>query len=503
MATGQDQYTQWFLDAADGIYVYRADGTIVAANSLACKQLGYTQGELLQLNLYDIDAAAVISGIFGVKDGGDKIGWPYSSRRLLVRKDGYSEPVEIKINPVQNEKDTFIAVVRSVTEEISLERQLQQALKMEAIGTLAGGIAHDFNNILAVILGYGQIVKDQLPKDSATVKDVDQIINAGIRAADLIKQILTFSRQGNDEFKPLRIQYLIKEILRFLRASLPSTIELEKNLDPDCSVVLADPSQIHQVLMNLCTNAKHAIGENSGTLYIGLQDQEIPVPEELPCRPLISPGRYVVLTVKDDGHGMDDETMVRIFDPFYTTKGKETGTGLGLAIVYGIIRNLKGDITVSSRPGLGTEFNVYLPAVEGDFQAVAVQEKVVLPRGDERILVVDDEATICITIKRMLEKEGYNVTTCNSSLEAATIFRKQPESFDLVITDLTMPEMTGLELAREIESFQDDLPIILMSGFDHNVNKKRAADVGIRDYLTKPFTQRELAVMVRKVLEDV
>lgn len=503
MAKPPDQYKQWFMDAADGVYVYRADGTILAVNTLAHQQLGYTYQELLQMNLHDIDAAAVISGIFGVSNDGGDSSWPHSSRRLLVRKDGYSEPVEIKTNPVKDEPDIFVAVVRSVNQEISLERQLQQALKMEAIGTLAGGIAHDFNNILAVILGYGQIVKDQLPKDSATVKDVDQIINAGIRAADLIKQILTFSRQGTDEFKPLRVQYLIKEILRFLRASLPSTIELEKNIDPNCSVVLADPSQIHQVLMNLCTNAKHAIGDNTGTLYIGLSDQDIPVPEVLPSHPLISPGRYVVLTVSDDGHGMDEETMCRIFDPFYTTKGKDMGTGLGLAIVYGIIRNLKGDITVNSRPGEGTEFNVYLPAVDVACENIVVNDKDVVLQGDERILVVDDEAVICITLKRMLEKEGYNVTTCSSSLEAATKFREHPDSFDLVITDLTMPDMTGLELAREIVAFNNNLPIILMSGFDYNVNKKRAVDAGIRDYLTKPFTHRELAVMVRKVLENV
>lgn len=493
------------MDAADGIYVYRGDGRIVAVNTLAHEQLGYTREELLQANLYDIDAAAVISGIFGVgKEQGDNTScWPHSSRRLLVRKDGYSEPVEIKTNPMKNEKDIFVAVVRNVNEEISLERQLQQVLKMEAIGTLAGGIAHDFNNILAVILGYGQIVKDQLPKNSTTMKDVDQIINAGIRAADLIKQILTFSRQGKEELQPLQVQYLIKETLRFLRASLPSTIELEQHVDPECSVVLADPSQIHQVLMNLCTNARHAIGEGTGTLFIGLSDQLIAEPESLPLHPLISPGRYVVLTVRDDGHGMDEETMVRIFDPFYTTKGKDTGTGLGLAIVYGIIRNLKGDITVASRPGEGTEFNVYLRAAENDSESGVIQDKEVVLQGDERILVVDDEATVCITLKRMLEKEGYRVTTNNSSIEAVSLFRQHPDSFDLVITDLTMPEMTGLELARELVAFRSELPVILMSGFNYNVNKERAVDVGVRDFLTKPFTHRELAVMVRKVLEDV
>lgn len=502
MTISPSHYKKWFMDAPDGVYVYSGDGTILAANTVAYEQLGYSHEEILRLNLKDIDAAAIVSGLFGVGKSNKDNNWPFFCRRLLVRKDGYSEPVEVKINPVNTEQDTFIAIVRNLNQEISLERQLQQALKMEAIGTLAGGIAHDFNNILAVILGYGQIVKDQLPKESSTIKDVDQIINAGIRAADLIKQILTFSRQGQEELKPLRIQYLIKEIFRFLRASLPATIELEQKINSDCGVVMADPSKIHQVLMNLCTNAKHAIGDKSGLIHIGLDDREIDNPEALLAHPLISPGRYVVLTVRDNGHGMDEETMARIFDPFYTTKGKDMGTGLGLAIVYGIIRNLKGDITVESRVGEGTEFNVYIPVEKGEYENVGQLDKEIVTRGDEKILVVDDEATICITLRRMLEKEGYDVTTCSSSLEAVTIFRQRRDSFDLVITDLTMPEMTGIELAKEIVAVKRDMSIILMSGYDHHVNKKRATDVGIKEYLTKPFTHRELAVLVRKVLDN-
>lgn len=494
-------YRQCVEDAADAIYVYRGDGSVLYANRQAALMLGYTIEELKNLNMYDLDPASVVSGIFGIKNLGNGR-WPLMCRRLLDRRDGYVEPVEIRVNPVTGVEDTYIAVVRDVQQDVTLERQLLQAQKMEVIGTLAGGIAHDFNNILAAILGYGQIVKDQLGPDSPVLNDVDQIINGGIRASDLVRQILTFSRQDEVELKPINIGSLIKEVLKLLRASLPSTIDLQQDIANDCSEVMADVSQVHQVLMNLCTNAKHAIGEKVGTLFVGLAELQILFPEKLADQPMIAPGVYVVLTVRDSGEGMDDETLVRVFDPFFSTKGKDVGTGLGLSIVHGIVKKMQGDITVSSSLGRGTEFMVYFPVEEGAAENNTINLDGDILKGDERVMLVDDEPAVCITLKRMLEKNGYTVSAYSSSIEAVKAYREDPEHYDLVITDLTMPEMTGLELAREVHSFREEMPIILMSGFGIDIDEHKLTAAGVNEFIVKPFTCRDITEIVRKVVAN-
>ncbi len=492
MAVDQTQYNKWFANAPDAIFVFQRTGEIIAVNKHACHILGYEEDTLLQKNMFDIDPGSVVSGVFGIGNEGAFRKWPHSSKRLLERFDGYSEPVEVRVSPKEDthEMSTFVAIVRDVNREISLERQLLQAQKMEAIGTLAGGIAHDFNNILAAILGYGQIVKDQLPVDSPLRKDMDQILNGGFRATDLVKQILTFSRQGREEYKPTKIHYLLKEVLKLLRASLPATIDLQHHIDLDCGLVKADASQIHQVLMNLCTNAKHAIGDESGVLSVHLAEQDIKTPESAPGSPLVEPGKYVVLSVEDTGDGMDEDTLIRVFEPFFTTKGKDEGTGLGLSIVHGIVAKHQGAITVVSKKNKGTAFHVYLPVFEENLAKITTVEEVAVRCGNEKIMVVDDEATVSITLKRMLEKDGYNITTFNDSLEAVTAYRNNPDYFDLVITDMTMPNMTGLELVREMLAFKSDFPILLMSGFSELNDREKALKIGVRDFLSKPFSHR-------------
>lgn len=504
MAVDQTQYNKWFTNAPDAIFIFQRTGEIIAANKHACHILGYKENALLQKNMFDLDPGSVISGVFGIGKEGDLRKWPHSSRRLLERFDGYSEPVEVRVSPIDETSgvSTFVAIVRDVNQEISLERQLLQAQKMEAIGTLAGGIAHDFNNILAAILGYGQIVKDQLPVDSPLRKDMDQILNGGFRATDLVKQILTFSRQGKEEYKPTKIHYLLKEVLILLRASLPATIDLQHSIDMNCGLVKADASQIHQVLMNLCTNAKHAIGDESGILSVHLTEKDIQTPEAAPGSPLVEPGKYVVLSVEDTGDGMDEDTLIRVFEPFFTTKGKDEGSGLGLSIVHGIVAKHQGAITVVSKKNKGTAFHVYLPVVEGNITKIITVEEVAVRCGNEKIMVVDDEATVSITLKRMLEKDGYNITIFNDSLEAVTAYRNNPDYFDLVITDMTMPKMTGLELVREMLAFRPDFPIVLMSGFSELNDREKALEFGVRDFLSKPFSRRELSEALRKVFDN-
>ena len=421
-----------------------------------------------------------------------------------TRKDGTPYEEEIIISPVKNthgEATYYIAVKRDVTEKISLEKQLRQAMKMEAIGTLAGGIAHDFNNILSAILGYSEIAQQQLTKDDPVRKDLDQVITAGHRATELVKQILTFSRQVEDDFQPTRIQPLIKEVLKLLRASLPSTIKLQENISQECGAILADPTQIHQVLMNLFTNAQYAIGPEPGTITISLSEIQISHSNIIAGCPRLHHGRYLDIEITDTGCGMDGLTLSKIFDPFFTSREIGEGTGLGLSVVHGIIMQHKGEITASSEPGNGTTFHIYLPVIEETITGTEepVEEK---PRGTEKILVVDDEEPIARIMQRSLINLGYRVTVCTSSPEALEIVTGNPDEFDLLITDMTMPEMTGTTLARKILEIHPEMPVILCTGYSDAIDDVRAKSFGIRDYIRKPVDTLTLAKAIRAALEE-
>jgi len=426
----------------------------------------------------------------------------------LRKKNGEVFKAEITISKIFNEKGkvTGICVVlRDVTDRKKLEDQLRQSQKLEAIGTLASGIAHDFNNILTALIGYSEMAMSELHTEADKAQsDLQEVLKAGERARALVDQILTFSRQGEQERKPLQIQHVVKEALKLLRASLPTTIEIRQNIDETCGTILADPTQIHQVIMNLCTNAYQAMRDHGGILGVTLKQEEIS--EEYAERFLdIGPGRYLKLEIDDTGSGIQPAIIEKIFEPYFTTKKKGEGTGLGLSVVHGIVKSHDGHISVYSEPGKGTTFKIYFPLYENASTAGNNLNKKTgteLPHGTERILVVDDEKAIVDLNSRILTKLGYQVTAVTSSNEALQLFTRQPDAFDLVITDMTMPIMTGFDLTRELLAMRADIPIILCTGFSETVNEQSAKDAGIKEYLMKPVERKNLAMAIRRALDE-
>ncbi len=406
----------------------------------------------------------------------------------------------------------FACIVADITdrkrgeeEREKLETRLRQAQKMEAIGTLAGGIAHDFNNILAALMGYTHLAKDCIASDSEPYAYLSEIDKASIRAKELVSQILAFSRQSDQEKSPLKIQLILKETLKLLRETIPATITLDHDINPDCRMVLADPTQLHQVIMNLCTNAYHAMREEHGTLTVRLDEIFIDAEAAAAHRDL-GEGPYVRLTVSDTGHGMEEVTMAHIFDPYYTTKEVGDGTGLGLATVLGIVTEHGGAITVQSKPGEGATFEVFLPVLvqgEGGGEEVSRNDTAPAARGKgEHILFVDDEASIVNLNETLLERLGYKVTPSTGSMEALEAFRANPGEFDIIISDMTMPRMTGLELATAVLAIRPDIPFLLCTGYSEAVSEEAALAAGIRDYVMKPVRSKDLATRIRRVLDE-
>ncbi|OQY02192.1 MAG: hypothetical protein B6I22_13765 [Desulfobacteraceae bacterium 4572_123] len=380
-----------------------------------------------------------------------------------------------------------------------MDEKLRQAQKMEAIGTLAGGIAHDFNNILFPLLGYPEMLKQELPADSPLLRHVEAIVTSALRAKDLVQQILTFSRQGDQEVKPIKLQPIVKEALKLLRSSIPTTIDFQKNIDPDCGIVVADPTQIHQIVMNLATNAYHAMEETGGRLKVTLQQTWLESDQAL--FPELTPGEYALLTVADTGSGIEKNILDKIFDPYFTTKKTGKGTGLGLSIVQGIVKSCNGDIHIYSEPGKGTEIHVYLPIMDQKSDEIKTDRNMPIQGGTENILLVDDEEAIVDMEKQVLEGIGYRVTIRTGSVEALETFKADPGSFDLIITDMTMPDMTGTELSGEIKKIRPDIPVILCTGFSYQVNEEKSRALGIEGYIMKPVIIKEIAATIRKVLD--
>ncbi|MBW2101889.1 MAG: response regulator, partial [Deltaproteobacteria bacterium] len=347
--------------------------------------------------------------------------------------------------------------IRAREERARLERRLRQSEKMEAIGTLAGGIAHDFNNILYAVIGYTELSMDEVGEGHPAWCFLEEVLRAAQRAKDLVGQILTFSRQGPDERRPVRVDTVVREAMGLLRASIPSTIEIRQEIETE-ALVTADPVRLHQVVVNLCTNAAQAMEEKGGTLTVRLEEKP-----EVPSRLGPAPGPYLLLTVEDTGPGMPEKVLDRVFEPFFTTKDRGKGTGMGLSVVHGIVEGYGGTVTAQSEPGKGAVFRVYLPATgSGAETGDSDDVKCPVPMGrGERILFVDDEEALVALGQRMIESLGYRVTTRVSSLEALELFRASPSRFDAVVTDLTMPHMKGDELAREITRIRRDIPVIL------------------------------------------
>lgn len=381
-----------------------------------------------------------------------------------------------------------------------LQDHLQRSQKVEAIGTLASGIAHDFNNILGAVIGFSELVLLDLPEDSRSRKNLEMVLAAGERAKDLVQQILAFSRQSEEERKPLQIGHTVKEVLKFMRASLPTTIEIRQQVDTDIGYVMADPVQIHQVVMNLCTNAHHAMTDKGGVLDVRLTSCALGTRQAV-LRPPLKPGPHVKLTVKDTGHGMERAVMEKIFDPYFTTKEKGVGTGLGLAVVHGIVEKHGGAITVESAPGTGSCFEIFFPSIQ---KTEAIEGRIPgeIPGGSERILLIDDERVLVDMGRQTLEHLGYRVETSTSSVEALALFRRQPHRYDLVITDMTMPNMTGDRLAMEVMRIRPDIPIIICTGYSEEILTETARNVGVKALVKKPILTSELARAVRTALES-
>lgn len=385
----------------------------------------------------------------------------------------------------------FNTMVNRLTEANS---QLIQAQKMEALGTLAGGIAHDFNNLLTPILGYSDLALDTLPPHSPTHADILEIRNAAQRAKDLIGQILTFSRRSGQQKIPLSVQSIAKEVLKLLRSSIPVTIEISHSIDPNCRPVLADPIQLHQIIMNLCTNAYQAMKNQGGTLTLSLNEVKDPL--------LTLSGEYLCLVVEDNGPGIPAEILPHIFDPFFTTKHSGGGSGLGLSVVHGIIHSLGGEIQVDSQPGKGARFQVYLPVTDQQpFESIHTQSNT-LPGGREKLLVVDDMPELVLLYTRILESLGYQVSSCTNSTEAWSLLQSDPGSFDLLITDMTMPDMTGDKLAEKAWALRPELPVIIITGYSEKLSEQTAEQAGFSAYLKKPIIKADLAQTVRRVLDE-
>ncbi|MBU0909164.1 MAG: response regulator [Proteobacteria bacterium] len=388
---------------------------------------------------------------------------------------------------------------RALQERERLLADLRQAQKMEAIGTLAGGIAHDFNNILSAILGFTEISLMEVKKGSKLHHNLSMVNKAGDRARDLVAQILTFSRHSQIERYPILVAPIIKEALKLLRATLPSSIEIHQNIHSGTGKVLADPVQIHRIMMNLCTNAFHAMDGTGGVLEINLVEEEIDKKKAEQIRDL-QPGPYLRLSVSDTGSGIKPEILDRIFDPFFTTKEKGQGTGMGLSMVHGIMKEYNGAIKVQSEVGKGSVLHLYFPLIRGIDDLTDNVETPLLVKGKGRILLVDDEQDLAEMGRNLLELLGYDVVSCTDSIEALKTFKNDPDSFDLVVTDQTMPMMSGMELAREIMKTRPQMPIFLCTGYSSFVSQQDAKQLGIREFFLKPISAEELSQAIHRHL---
>jgi PAS domain S-box-containing protein len=491
---------------AEAILITDTDFQVQYVNPAFERMNGYSKAEIIGrstnvIRSDDFDQG-VYQGILETLIGGQV----WAGRLTNKRKDGSCYQAEVMASPIQNAEGTvinYVSIHRDITHEMKLEQELRQAQKMEAIGTLAAGIAHDFNNILTAIIGNTEMALAKIAPGDPVRRNIERVVESGSRAAELVKQILTFSRQAEQERKPVQLASITTEVLKLLRSSLPTTIEIRQNIDlaPEQSVVFADATQLHQVLMNLCTNAAHAMRARGGRLIVDLE--ETVADASLVARyPNLQPGRHLKLTVSDTGHGIDAAVMDRIFDPYFTTKKAGEGTGMGLAVTMGIVQSYGGAITVYSEPGHGTTFQVLLPKADMEMLQAAGGTDTI-PTGHERVLFVDDEKLLVDMAQEMLDVLGYQVTAVTSSMEVLERFRAHPFAFDLVITDMTMPGLTGRELSKELLAIRPDIPIIMCSGFTEFVNAEVARESGIREFLMKPYATDSLAKTVRKALEPV
>jgi PAS domain S-box-containing protein len=490
--------------AADAVIIADPGGTIRYVNPAFEAVTGYRRGDATGQSLTFLNGEAEEDDALRRLKDALTSGQAWAGHLLGKRKDGSPYEEECTLSPVRDESGElidYVFVCRDVTEQLRLERQFRHAQKLEALGTLAGGIAHDFNNILMPIIGFAQLLLDGIdgPINGEQQHDLERIVAAGARAQDLIGQILAFSREAEQRRKPVRLGPLIEETLKLMKASLTAAIEVRQRIETEDDTILGDPTRVHQVLINLCTNAGAAMRGRNGILEVSLEDVEADA-EFIARNPDLAEGPYVRLTVSDTGCGMTRDVMERIFEPFFTTRSKEGGTGLGLAAVHGIVKSFGGAVRVYSEPGRGTAFHLYLPKSRDTTEGTAEDERPI-PTGRERVLVVDDEEAIAELERKTLAGLGYSVHTALSGDQALEIFGTSPQEFDLVVTDQTMPKMTGLSLIRRIRQLRPDIPVILTSGFGRTLSSEGPESLGSVWRLLKPVTIREFGETVRRALD--
>lgn len=504
----EERFRTAYQTIPDPVTIIRAeDGRCIDINEGFTATTGWTREDVIGKTAKDIniwhnpkDREAFIEGI--TKDGQIK---NLEAKFRLKNNDIISGLFSAKLLML-DEKPHILSITRDISElkkaqqeKEDLEIRLRQTQKMEAIGTLAGGIAHDFNNILAAIMGYSEMALMDIAEENPARDNIKQALHAALRARDLIKQILAFSRQTGNEPKALQFHQVVNEALKLIRASLPATVTIRQSIANQTDYVLADPIQMHQVIMNLCTNAHHAMADTGGELALTLDRVELG--SEMASKfPSLQSGSYLRLTVSDTGHGMDAKTIERIFDPYFTTKARGKGTGLGLAVVHGIIKNHGGAVVVKSEIGKGTTFEVLLPRATPEVQS-ELKETGAFQSGTENVLFVDDEKILTDLVKNMLEHLGYHVVAKTDSVEALEAFESEPDNYDLVITDMTMPKLTGDALAKKIKAIRSEIPIIICTGYSEVLNKAKAKSMGISGYLMKPISLKNLSDTIREVLE--
>jgi len=505
----EKQFRNLFNSITDLIYTQDLKGCFTSVNPAIQKLLGYDMDEFIGRRAVEFMKPEFKSDFVNqymkiIKEKGyyEGIGCYFKKNKEKI----YIEYRNSLVKPDDGSEPYVSGIGRDVTEKVlsekkvkQLQKQVAQARKMESIGTLAGGIAHDFNNILFPILGHAEMLLADVSEDSPFKDSLESIYTSALRARDLVKQILTFSRQDTHELKLMKIQPIVKEALKLIRSTIPTTIDIKQDINPECGVIKADPTQIHQIVMNLTTNAYHAMKETGGELKVSLKEVKLGQYEIIHTDMI--PGSYVCLIVADTGVGMDKNLTDKIFDPFFTTKAIGKGTGMGLSVVHGIVTAMGGAIHVHSEPGKGTQFHVYLPVEKTLSEKPVTSSTAQIEGGTERILLVDDEEAILTMEKRLLERLGYQVTSRTSSLEALEAFRPSPDKFDLIITDMAMPNMPGDKLSAELIKIRPAIPILLCTGFSEIISEEKAASLGIKGFLLKPIIMKDLAQKVREVLD--
>lgn len=498
LKASEEQHRSIIETAMDGFWLTDVTGNLLEVNLTYCQMSGYTQEELLGMTISDLEAIESESEVMDhmatlITKQQDR----FESKHR--RKDGTVFEVEVSLQYKMSDEGRCICFIRDITDQKKFMEKLQQAQKMESIGNLAGGIAHDFNNILFPIVGIAEMLVEDLPSGSPEQENALEILRAGKRGSSLVQQILAFSRQHEHRLSPTRLQFVMKEVLKLTRASIPTNIEITRSLQPDCGLIFADSTQLHQIGMNLITNAYHAVQDQGGKINIEVREIEFGDDSNDPRLP---PGKYATLTVADNGIGIPQEHLDKIFDPYFTTKEKGKGTGLGLSVVYGIVREHNGEIKVHSEPGKGTSVRIYIPAMSSSAANDESMPANPLPTGSEHILLVDDEVAIANLEMQILERLGYTVSKRTNSTDALEAFRNNPDRFDLVITDISMPQMTGDRLANEIMKIRPDMPIIICTGFSERISQEQALSMGVKGFLMKPLVKADIANEVRRVLDE-